>query len=219
MCGITGIHGPKLDPSTNIELIKSMSSMLLHRGPDNWGYYASAETILGHTRLSIVDLSAGHQPMSIENYVISYNGEIYNYIELKQELEQKGVTFNTHSDTEVLLRAFMYYGTSCFEKLNGQFAVLIWDRTSKQLTIARDRYGIRPLYYVYFKDNFYFGSEMKVFDQIPGFSRTFNPQQLFLHGLLWNTCGSNTIYNDIETLPGGSYAVFQNGKLIKEERY
>ncbi|MFB6320142.1 asparagine synthase (glutamine-hydrolyzing) [Saccharicrinis sp. FJH54] len=219
MCGITGIHSKHLDIPEQVTQIKKMISVLLHRGPDNWGYYASNQTILGHTRLSIVDISAGHQPMLIDDHVISFNGEIYNYIELKKELESLGVTFHTSSDTEVLLRAFIKFGTRCFEKLNGQFAVLIWDKQKRQLTIARDRFGIRPLYYLNFEGTYYFTSEMKAFDQIPGFYRSYNPQQLFMHGLLWNTSGNQTVYQNIKSLPGGSFAVFENGELNFENQY
>lgn len=219
MCGISGIYGRNLNDDKYIQQIKKMASMLLHRGPDSWGYYASNDMVLGHTRLSIVDLASGQQPMVVDDHIIAFNGEIFNYIELKKELEGKGVKFTTTSDTEVFLRMFIYYGTGCFEKLNGQFAVLIWNRTTKELTIARDRYGIRPFYYTKFEGRYYFGSEMKVFDTIPGYTRTFNPQQLFIHGLLWNTCGNSTVYNNINSLPGGTYAVFKNGDMVENKRY
>lgn len=219
MCGIVGIHSNSLEIKTSKQLLMNMTSSLQHRGPDNWGYYASSQTMFGHTRLSIVDLSAGHQPMRIQDHIIAYNGEIYNYIELRKELEAAGVKFLTNSDTEVFLRAFIHYREKCFEKLNGQFAALIWNRKKKELTIVRDRYGIRPLYYLEFQNQYYFASEMKAFDQISGFERSYNAQQLFNHGLLWNTCGSNTVYNDIDSLPGGSFAVFRDGKKIKAERY
>jgi asparagine synthase (glutamine-hydrolysing) len=219
MCGITGIYAEILEIERSKQLLLDMTSSLQHRGPDNWGYYASQQMMLGHTRLSIVDLSAGHQPMQIGDYALAYNGEIYNYIELRKELEGLGIKFNTNSDTEVLLRAFIHYGIDCFEKLNGQFAVLFWNKKEKELTIARDRFGMRPLYYLQFKEQYFFGSEMKVFDQIPGFERNYNAKQLFTHGLLWNTCGSNTVYNSINSLPGGSYAVFKKGSLIKTKRY
>lgn len=219
MCGITGIYSKILEIEHSKQLLLDMTSSLQHRGPDNWGYYASKQMMLGHTRLSIVDLSAGHQPMQIGDYALAYNGEIYNYIELRKELEEYGVKFKTNSDTEVLLRAFIQYGVNCFEKLNGQFAVLIWNKKKKELTVARDRFGIRPLYYLEFNGNYYFGSEMKVFDQIPNYERNYNAKQLFNHGLLWNTCGSNTVYNGINSLPGGSFAIFKDGALVKTNRY
>lgn len=219
MCGITGIYSEILEIESSKKLLLDMTSTLQHRGPDNWGYYASPEMMLGQTRLSIVDVSSGHQPMQIGDYVITYNGEIFNYIELRKELEVLGIKFNTNSDTEVLLRAYIQYGVKVFEKLNGQFAMLIWNRKEKELIIARDRFSIRPLYYLEFKGKFYFGSEMKVFDQIPGFNRNYNTKQLFYHALLWNTCGSNTVYNEIKSLPGGSFAIFRNGSLVKTNKY
>lgn len=219
MCGIVGIYSKSLDRITSKNLLLDMTSVLQHRGPDSWGYYASSEMMLGQTRLSIVDVSSGHQPMQIGDYIINYNGEIFNYIELRKELEALGVRFNTQSDTEVLLRTYIQYGVGAFEKLNGQFAMLIWNRKEKELIIARDRFGIRPLYYTMFDGQFYFGSEMKVFDKIPGFQRNYNAKQLFNHALLWNTCGSNTVYHGINSLPGGSFAIFRNGGLVKTKRY
>ena len=219
MCGITGIYYKNLEIESSKKTLLDMTASLQHRGPDNWGYYLSREMMLGQTRLSIVDLSSGIQPMQIGDYILTYNGEIFNYIELRKELESLGIRFNTNSDTEVLLRMFIQYGVDSFEKLNGQFACLIWNRKEKELTIVRDRFGIRPLYYMEYGGKYYFGSEMKVFDQIPGYERTYNPTQLFIHGLLWNTCGSNTVYNEINSLPSGNYAVFKNGRIIKTERY
>lgn len=219
MCGITGIYSKNLEINSSKQILLDMTASLQHRGPDNWGYYLSKEMMLGQTRLSIVDLSSGTQPMQVDDYVITYNGEIFNYIELREELQSLGVRFKTNSDTEVLLRMYMQFGLDCFEKLNGQFACLIWNRKKKELTVFRDRFGIRPLYYLEHDGTYYFGSEMKVFDQIPGFERTFNVSQLFIHGLLWNTCGFNTVYNNIKSLPGGSFAVFKDGKMVKSDRF
>jgi len=141
MCGIVGIYYKTSDIGRLKNLLFDMTSSLQHRGPDNWGYYASPEIMLGQTRLSIVDVSSGHQPMQIEDYIINYNGEIFNYIEFRKELEALGVRFNTQSDTEVLLRTYIQYGVDAFEKLNGQFAMSIWNRKEKELIIARDRFG------------------------------------------------------------------------------
>lgn len=219
MCGITGIYGTKGDKESRRSLIKSMVSNIQHRGPDGWGYYLSPNMVLGQTRLSIVDLSGGSQPMAFGDYVIVYNGEIYNHIELRQELEVNGVRFETTCDTEVLLKAFMHYGKKCFQKLNGQFAALIWNKNTKELTIVRDRFAMRPLYYTKYDGQFFFASEMKVFDKIPGFQRDFDSAQLFNHALLWNTYGHNTVYKEIESLPGGSFAVFKDGTKILEEKF
>ena len=219
MCGISGIYGFDSDQVSRKETLIRMMSSLQHRGPDGWGYYISPEIAMGQRRLSIVDLSTGDQPMTTEHNVIVYNGEIYNYIELKAELERKGLSFNTTSDTEVLLKAYEFYGEKCFEKLNGQFAVLIWNRIKKELIIARDRFAMRPLYILRHGNMLLFSSEMKAFDQIKDYEREFDLKRLYEHCLLWNTYGNHTVYKDIKSLPGGSYAIYKNGQLIKEERY
>ena len=114
MCGIVGIYGSDNNKDARCIEIEQMVSTLQHRGPDGWGYYTSPELALGHTRLSIVDLSSGDQPIMTDNFVIVFNGEIYNYIEICNELKSKGITFSTKSDTEVLLKAFEFYGEKCF---------------------------------------------------------------------------------------------------------
>lgn len=219
MCGITGIYGYDVDPENRKENLTKMLSVLQHRGPDGWGYYLAPEVALGQRRLSIVDLNTGDQPIITDKSVIIFNGEIYNYIELKAELQERGVRFNTTCDTEVLLKAYEYYGESCFEKLNGQFAVLIWNRLTKELIVARDRFGVRPLYILDYKNRFYFSSEMKSFDQISGYCREYDPGYLFEHCLLWNTLGDHTVYKNIKSLPAGTYSVFRNGSLVRESRY
>lgn len=219
MCGISAIYGYRDEGENCKANLKKMLSVLSHRGPDGWGYYLSPEIALGHVRLSIVDLSTGDQPLLSDSCAIIFNGEIYNYIELREELEKKGMKFRTTCDTEVLLSAYEFYGEDCFEKFNGQFAVLIWDRKKKELIAARDRFGVRPLYILYHKDCFYFSSELKSFDQIDGFRREFDSGHLFEHALLWNTLGDHTVYKNIRSLPGGTYAVFREGRLVREARY
>lgn len=219
MCGIAGIYGSDNDQNNRSRTLNDMMSVLEHRGPDGWGYYMSREIALGQTRLSIVDLSTGDQPMTTKENVIIFNGEIYNYIELKAELESKGVKFQTTCDTEVLLKAYEVYGEECFEKFNGQFAVLIWNKVKKELVIARDRFGVRPLYILKHKNHLFFSSEMKSFDQIPGYERDFDPKMLYEHCLLWNTFGDHTVYKDITSLPGGTFAVYREGRVVKEKRF
>ncbi len=219
MCGIVGIYGTNNTREERKTLIRNMVSTLQHRGPDGWGYYLSPEVVFGQTRLSIVDLKGGSQPMVVGEYHIVYNGEIFNYIELRDELEKLGVRFSTTSDTEVLLRAFIQWGTSCFEKLNGQFAVLIWNKKTKELIAARDRFGIRPLYYMKFDNQYYFSSEMKAFDQITGYQRSYDVKKLFDHALLWNTYGGNTVYENIMSLPGGCFTIFKEGKVIQQKKF
>lgn len=219
MCGISAIYDFKEKESDKRETLVRMLSVLQHRGPDGWGYFIDPAIALGHVRLSIVDLAKGDQPIITDRSVIIFNGEIYNYIELKAELEEKGIRFTTSCDTEVLVKAYEYYGESCFEKFNGQFSVLIWNKEEKKLVAARDRFGVRPLYYLKLGNSFYFSSEVKSFDQINSFRREFDTKNLFEHCLLWNTLGDHTVYKDIRSLPGGTYAVFKDGKIVKEARY
>ena len=219
MCGITGFFINGSNRSVAVELIESMTSTLQHRGPDGWGTYLSPEMALGHRRLSIVDLAGGRQPMLTDRFAIVYNGEIFNYIELREELEGKGVSFKTNCDTEIALKAYEIYGPKAFASFNGQFAMIIWDRLEKQAVAVRDRYGVRPLYVLDFNGCFYFASEMKAFDVIKGFQRTMEPRSLFQHGLLWNTIDDSTIYRNIRAVPSGTYEVYSLGQEPKKYRY
>jgi len=150
MCGIFGFvaNQPRLVQASTSELERGMT-LLRHRGPDGAGTWVSGngQVGLGHVRLSIIELEAGAQPMKSDDgrFTIIYNGEIYNYIELREELGLQ--TFRTHSDTEVILRAFQKWGTDCVNRLRGMFAIAIWDDVEKQLFLARDRFGIKPLYW------------------------------------------------------------------------
>ncbi len=125
MCGIVGIYKKNIDKVIRENVTRKMISSLSHRGPDGWGYYLDNEMALGHSRLSILDLNHGHQPMMSDRYVISYNGEVFNYLELKKELEKQGIQFQTTSDTEVVLKSLEVYSLDAFQKFNGQFAMII----------------------------------------------------------------------------------------------
>src|SRR5262245_12975789 len=141
-----------------------MTNIIAHRGPDDVGYYTRGPVVLGHRRLSILDLSkAGHQPMvSKDNrFVIVYNGEIYNYIELREELEQYGSAFHSHTDTEVILEAYRVWGKECVQRFNGMWAFALYDNQEEEFFFSRDRFGIKPLYYVNRTDCFAFSSEIK----------------------------------------------------------
>ncbi len=219
MCGIAGILKLDSDKHSQKLLIKKMISTLTHRGPDGWGIYLSQGIALGHTRLSIIDLSGGNQPMVSDRYVVVFNGEIYNYIELRSELKERGALFRTTSDTEVILKAFEIYGTDALPKFNGQFAFLLWDKKEKRLIIARDRYGIRPLYILEHDNNYYFSSETKAFDTIKDYQRTFNFQNLHEHALLWNTIDDKTVFENIRSLPGGTYEIYKPGNAPVRQRY
>lgn len=219
MCGIVGILGHENNEQARYETISGMISTLQHRGPDGWGYYISPEIALGQTRLSIVDLATGDQPFFTDDSILVYNGEVYNYIELRKDLEEIGIRFKSTSDTEVIVRAYEQYGAKCLEKFNGQFAFLLWNKKKKELFIARDRFGVRPLYILTFGGKLYFASEMKAFDTISGYQREFDYKKLYQHALFWNTFGNSTIFKDIISVQGGTYMVFADGKPAAESRY
>jgi len=171
MCRIAGIINQSLSTGSLNEIVKEMCNILKHGGPDDEGFYFSDKhhLALGHRRLSLIDLSTGgHQPMSYadDRYVISYNGEIYNYIELRNELINEGYSFKTKSDTEVILASFTAWGINCFSKLNGMFAFALWDNLANDLYLVRDPIGIKPLYYAVTKEGLAFASEIKAFKPI-----------------------------------------------------
>src|SRR5678816_2207310 len=165
MCGINGIafssrSGSQIDAT----LLKRMRDVITHRGPDDEGIFVDGRIGLGHRRLSIVDVASGHQPMTNEDGTlhITYNGEIYNHADFRPALEAAGHTYRTHCDTETILHLYEEYGESCVNHLRGMFAFAIWDQRRHQLFIARDRLGVKPLYYVLADDgSLYFGSEIK----------------------------------------------------------
>jgi asparagine synthase (glutamine-hydrolysing) len=163
MCGILGLYGsPLIEEYT--EKFRFALGMLKHRGPDNFQVCHRGRVILGHTRLSIIDLSeSANQPLSdvLSRYWIVLNGEIYNYVEIRQELEKHGATFRTRSDTEVVLEAYKLWGSDCLYRFNGMWAFAIYDTLKELLFVSRDRYGVKPLYYSVRDSEVYFASEMK----------------------------------------------------------
>lgn len=192
---------------------------LQHRGPDAWGIYNSPLTTLGHVRLSIVDVAAGHQPMVSGASVVSFNGEIFNHVEIRQELQAQGVVFDTRSDTEVILKLYERDGVDCFRRFNGQFAIVLWDKREQRLIVARDRYGIRPLYVLSYRGGYVFASEMKALDVLPGYARELCPEGLLEHGLLWNTLGESTVYRDVSSVEAGTVKIFSMAGDVATHRY
>lgn len=208
MCGIIGTYNHKIKK----ELFNECSKRLSHRGPDGDGYWEDSLVQLGHRRLSIIDLSSnGSQPMLYDNgrYVISYNGEIYNYLELKKELQKLRCSFVSESDTEVIVAAYKMWGPSCLLKFNGMFAIAIWDSIKKELFLARDRFGVKPLYY-YKKENEFaiaFASEMKAL--VPMIDNPSFCKQL-LHNkdsMLSYEGTDKCLVNEISRFPAASYAL------------
>ena len=210
MCGITGLINLNGDPVSPF-ILKKMTDAIAHRGPDGEGHWIEGNVGLGHRRLSILDLSpAGHQPMlSVDHrWILSYNGEIYNYKELRSELESEGYWFRSRTDTEVVLNALSFWGTDALPKLNGMFALALWDRKEKSLLLARDRYGIKPLYLNYQSSHFTFGSEQKSIIAQPGFTRDLNKAALFEYFTFQNIFTNQTLLENIHILPAGHYLSF-----------
>ena len=183
--------------------------MIKHRGPDESGIYMSDDVGLGSVRLSIIDLSTGTMPLSNsdDSLWIVFNGEIFNYIELREELVAKNHIFKTNSDTEVVIHLYEEYGHKFLNKLNGQFAIAIWDKNKQELFLARDRVGIRPLFYTKVGDSFIFASEIKSFMEFPGINLKISPKSLSEYFTFWTSMSSNTVFEDVFELPPGSFMV------------
>jgi len=203
MCGILGAL-----PAIDSQIFDKGLGSLHRRGPDSQNIWneENHKALLGHTRLAILDLSEfGNQPMHWENLVIVFNGEIFNYLELKEELETAGYKFTTNSDTEVILKAYHYWGKACFNKFNGMWALAIYDKEENSLLICRDRYGIKPVYYINYNGQFLFGSEVQAIHKILGKNHPLNQQVLrniAAGGFAWH--GSEESYlQDVRVLPGG----------------
>src|SRR6266545_4828781 len=163
MCGIAGVIYDDRSRAVKLDELKRMSDTLTHRGPDDEGFFVDQNVGLAMRRLNVIDLVTGHQPISNEDgsVWIVFNGEIYNYPELRRELESKGHRFATNTDTETIVHAYEEYGEDCVKKLNGMFAFAIWDRQERTLVLARDRFGVKPLYYFLSERALVFGSEPK----------------------------------------------------------
>src|SRR5438046_8947551 len=162
MCGIAGIVSPRHGADRLARLVECMSAAVAHRGPDGQGVFARGRFAVGHRRLSRIDLVSGHQPMVDDRgFVISYNGELYNYRELREQLERRGERFRTSSDTEVVLKAYVKWGPACLERFNGIFALAIAEFPRNGLFLARDRLGVKPLYYAETPGAFVFASGTK----------------------------------------------------------
>ena len=221
MCGINGIaFSSKSNRRPDRRALEAMRDVQFHRGPDDGGIFTDERVGLGHRRLSIVDVSHGAQPMFNEDdsLAIVYNGEIYNHADYRMELESKGHVYRTHCDTETILHLYEEYGTECLEKLRGMFAFAIYDRRAKSLFIARDRLGVKPLYYVHDAEgNLFFGSEIKTLLEAGAGRAELNykalPDQLANHG----TSRDETLFKDVKRLLPGHFLLWQDGKLKIEE--
>lgn len=215
MCGICGVVRLSPPGPVDEDLLIRMRNTMTHRGPDDEGLFIAGNVGLGHRRLSIIDLAGGHQPMGNDDGTvwIVYNGEIYNFRELRGVLEAKGYAFRTKSDTEVILRAYEAFGEACVEYLRGMFAFAIWDGQRRQLLLVRDRLGIKPLYYTMHDGAFIFGSEIKAILQWPGIPRELDPVALRHYLRCRYVPGPRTMFKGIVKLQPGHLLVLRDGKI------
>jgi asparagine synthase (glutamine-hydrolysing) len=217
MCGIAGIYH-LVGRLANADMLIPMVRCLAHRGPDGEGTYIDGPVGLGHRRLAIIDLSTGQQPMLSDDrsLAITFNGEIYNYIELKDELVKLGCRFRTESDTEVILRAYETWGTECQSRFNGMWAFALWDARKQQLFVSRDRIGEKPLHYAVYDDTFLFGSEIKsiLTYGVPAEARM---ELLEIYLMLGYIPAPHTFYRHIHKLRPGHYLLIKDGKVSEHE--
>jgi asparagine synthase (glutamine-hydrolysing) len=214
MCGIAGVldlSGQGVEPGLPGRMIETIR----HRGPDGEGVYTDARVGLGHARLSVIDVAGGAQPMSIadQSLWITFNGEIFNYIELRDELVSRGHRFRTRSDTEVLLHLYQEEGERCVERLNGQWAFAIWDARHRKLFLSRDRLGVRPLFYTQTSGSFFFASEIKALLACPGVDPHLDLKALHEIFTFWVTLPSRTVFRGVQELPPGHSMCVENGAL------
>jgi asparagine synthase (glutamine-hydrolysing) len=218
MCGIVGYLNLRNDEPPSELMLRQMLAMIRHRGPDQFGIYLGDEIGMGNARLSIVDLASGQQPIGSEDerFWIVYNGEIFNHRELRSELEKKGHRFETHCDTEVFLHLFEQEGPECLRRINGQFAVAIWDSLERELFIARDRLGIRPLFYHSRHGVFTFGSEVKALAVHPSVELQLDAAALDQIFTGWSCLAPRTPFENVRQLPPGHFALIsKNGVQVR----
>ena len=219
MCGITGVLNFDREGKTGSAVLNKMTDAISYRGPDGFGYYNHANIALGHRRLSIIDLSTGDQPMFSDdkNIILVFNGEIYNYIELREELVKLGYHFKTTSDTEVIITAYQHWGIDCQTKFNGMWAFALWDEKEQQLLLSRDRIGEKPLHYAVHENAIIFGSEIKsiLAYGVPGIPNT---ELIEIYLSLSFIPAPFTFYKNINKLKAG-YCLVVSGKEVKEKKY
>jgi len=221
MCGIVGFLTTKAAAIPEFEILRKMRDVLIHRGPDEAGEYVrpldekGPFVFLGHRRLSIIDLTTGHQPLSNEDGTVwvVFNGEIYNFKELKIRLENLGHRFRTNSDTEVIVHAYEEYKEDCFRYLNGMFAIGIWDEKEDRLVLARDRLGKKPLYYSSINETFLFASELKAIMAYPAFPRKVDPSSFMKYLFFEFIPCPHTIFTNAQKLPAASYLIWDKKKI------
>jgi len=220
MCGIAGMFNRSGREIAREVDLRQMLAMLRHRGPDEFGILLDGEAGLGNARLSIIDLSGGSQPIANEDETlwIVFNGEIFNYVELRPELEARGHRFRTSSDTEVILHLFEEYGPRCLERMNGQFAIAIWDTRRRRLFLARDRLGVRPVFYTQVADTLLFASEIKSILSDRRVRAEIDPAIVEQTFRFWAPLGPKTVFRDILELPPGHF-LLADSRSVQVEPY
>jgi len=215
VCGVVGYFGATASRSAGRAELTRMVGALRHRGPDALGYHVEDGVGFGHARLSIIDIAGGQQPMAggDDDTWITFNGEIFNYVELRQALVAEGVRFRTQSDTEVILKLYEKLGPRCVESFNGDFAFAIWDRRRRQLFMARDRMGVRPLFHASVGGKLYFASEVKALLEVPGLTAELDPIALDQTFTFWFPLAPRTHFKSISELPPGHLLVAREGHV------
>ena len=218
MCGIVAFVDNE-KPQLKDTLIKKMKDRIIHRGPDAEGQYVDDDVALGFRRLSFVDVKSGNQPIFNEDQskIIEFNGEIYNFEELRGELIEKGHTFTTHADTEVILHGYEEWGKDVLQKLRGMFAFIIWDTKTKEMFGARDHFGIKPLYYAQMNGTFFVGSEIKAFLDHPNFEMTLNKRALKSYMTFQYNVTQETFFKGVFRLPEAHYFTYRDGQFDMEQ--
>lgn len=221
MCGIAGMLNLEGGPPPAIEDLSRMIGAIRHRGPDDLGVYRDAHVGLAHARLAIIDREGGNQPLSdaAGEIWVSYNGEIYNHVELRAELESRGYAFRTRSDTEVLVAAYRAFGDACVERFEGQFAFALWDAPKRRLLLARDRFGVRPLHYARIGNRLLFASEVKALFQVDGVPRGLDPEGLAQVFTFWTPVAPRTVFSGISEIRPGHLAVVTPGRELRERAW
>src|SRR5262249_26551083 len=221
MCGVTGFLNLDGAPASPV-ILKAMTDAIGHRGPDGEGHFIDGAFGLGHRRLAILDLSpTGHQPMLTPDgrYILSYNGEIYNFRELRIELEARGHQFRSTGDSEVVLYALAEWGEEALLRFNGMFALALWDRKAQALLLARDRYGIKPVYYSHSDSVFAFGSEIKALLPQPTIGVDIDQEGLVEYLTFQNFFTERTIFAGVKLLPAASILRIERGGKVRISRY
>jgi len=218
MCGIVGFYSNRNDKES---VVNTQLKTLYHRGPDDQRTYIDKNIAFGHSRLAIIDINHAQQPMESFNnrFVLVFNGEIYNYLELRQHLVSKGIQFKTHSDTEVLLNMYIVYGKECVNKLNGMFAFSVYDKQKDTLFLARDHFGIKPLYYSYKNNDFIFASEVKAILKYPDIKAEVDMKSMNEYLTFQVMLKKHTLFKNIHTLEPATYMVVEKGKVKEKKKY